>query len=453
MMTFDRTLPELLSVCEADSDFAAQPSRIKRACAVRDPRGQVRLVVELSRDFSELAVDALKSRLTTALERVLDKFFVPPVLTTQDKEASGAIARALLEKAKPWHEAAYDDPIQGGKIKPSPGRWQLMERRVAKQGWLDARKAGDPWPLSARLPVVTFYSFKGGGGRTTALVSCALQLADQGKRVAVVDLDLEAPGLGPLFEVSTSRGVLDAIVDHMATERIDLDGLHASPSSVLPPDIADQIDVFPAGNLDQFFLEKLSRLDFSEVGPWGDEKTIPVHRALRALLTAIKRKLKPAYILLDARAGLHDLAGLSLHGLAHVDVLVTRSSEQAYRGLDLTVRALGQRIPEDELRCVTVHGLAPPDPESPEGKAEIAEVRARAYKSFSDHVYGDVPAEEDATAAHFPWLLRRNPNLDRFTTLASVLNDLRTDQHKKLLDRIVELCTPEDPPPDEEGSP
>lgn len=35
------------------------------------------------------------------------------------------------------------------------------------------------------------------------------------------------------------------------------------------------------------------------------------------------------YILLDSRAGLHDLAGLSLHNLAHVDVLVGRDSDQS----------------------------------------------------------------------------------------------------------------------------
>ena len=45
--------------------------------------------------------------------------------------------------------------------------------------------------------VVTFYSFKGGAGRTMALTNVGLQLAMEGRRVLLVDMDLEAPGLDP----------------------------------------------------------------------------------------------------------------------------------------------------------------------------------------------------------------------------------------------------------------
>src|SRR3712207_6018804 len=43
--------------------------------------------------------------------------------------------------------------------------------------------------------VVTFYSYKGGTGRTMALANVAWILAAAGKRVLVADWDLEAPGL------------------------------------------------------------------------------------------------------------------------------------------------------------------------------------------------------------------------------------------------------------------
>nr|BFE70123.1 hypothetical protein GCM10020092_034240 [Actinoplanes digitatis] len=43
--------------------------------------------------------------------------------------------------------------------------------------------------------VVTFYSFKGGTGRTMALANVAWILASNGKRVLTVDWDLESPGL------------------------------------------------------------------------------------------------------------------------------------------------------------------------------------------------------------------------------------------------------------------
>ncbi len=64
--------------------------------------------------------------------------------------------------------------------------------------------------------VVTFYSFKGGVGRSMALVNVAAELARRGERVLVVDFDLEAPGLDT-FDITASResgrGLLDLVCD------------------------------------------------------------------------------------------------------------------------------------------------------------------------------------------------------------------------------------------------
>ena len=44
--------------------------------------------------------------------------------------------------------------------------------------------------------IITFYSYKGGTGRTMALANTAWILAANGYRVLAADWDLEAPGLG-----------------------------------------------------------------------------------------------------------------------------------------------------------------------------------------------------------------------------------------------------------------
>src|SRR6202035_3691854 len=65
--------------------------------------------------------------------------------------------------------------------------------------------------------IVTFYSFKGGTGRTMALANVAWILAANGKRVLVADWDLESPGLHRFFEpfmeaqVSDRPGIIDFI--------------------------------------------------------------------------------------------------------------------------------------------------------------------------------------------------------------------------------------------------
>ena len=67
--------------------------------------------------------------------------------------------------------------------------------------------------------IVTFYSYKGGVGRTMALANIAVLLSQMGKRVLVVDWDLEAPGLERYFtEYLFSKdqekpGLLDLFLD------------------------------------------------------------------------------------------------------------------------------------------------------------------------------------------------------------------------------------------------
>ena len=64
--------------------------------------------------------------------------------------------------------------------------------------------------------ITTFYSFKGGVGRTLALINVATQLAKQGKKVLLVDFDLEAPGIDSHFEqnLAAKKGVLDFFHDY-----------------------------------------------------------------------------------------------------------------------------------------------------------------------------------------------------------------------------------------------
>ena len=68
--------------------------------------------------------------------------------------------------------------------------------------------------------VVTFYSFRGGVGRTMALVNVGVELAKTGRRVLLVDFDLEAPGLDT-FNLpqpkESSPGLVDYVTRYTAT--------------------------------------------------------------------------------------------------------------------------------------------------------------------------------------------------------------------------------------------
>src|SRR5262245_58527777 len=64
--------------------------------------------------------------------------------------------------------------------------------------------------------VVTFFSYKGGVGRSMAMANIALLLAKRGLRVLAVDWDLEAPGLERYFSYfkteASGGGVLDLLI-------------------------------------------------------------------------------------------------------------------------------------------------------------------------------------------------------------------------------------------------
>ena len=67
--------------------------------------------------------------------------------------------------------------------------------------------------------IVTFYSYKGGTGRTMALANVAWILAGNGYKVLAVDWDLEAPGLHRSSTRSSTRswatpGLIDLITDY-----------------------------------------------------------------------------------------------------------------------------------------------------------------------------------------------------------------------------------------------
>src|SRR5262249_55191575 len=72
--------------------------------------------------------------------------------------------------------------------------------------------------------VVTFYSYKGGTGRTMALANVAWLLASNGYRVLTVDWDLESPGLHRFFHpflkdktLRSSDGIIDLVRRYVDT--------------------------------------------------------------------------------------------------------------------------------------------------------------------------------------------------------------------------------------------
>jgi len=64
--------------------------------------------------------------------------------------------------------------------------------------------------------IITFYSYKGGMGRTTTLATYASYYANQGKRVVMIDCDFEAPGFMNFFGIGAGErknGIVEYLMD------------------------------------------------------------------------------------------------------------------------------------------------------------------------------------------------------------------------------------------------
>ena len=90
------------------------------------------------------------------------------------------------------------------------GYVRLIEHRIVGQDWLRPPASSIP----GLPPIVVFASHKGGVGRSTALSVASAAFSRSGLNLLVIDLDLEAPGLGAILLSDTPRfGALDYFVE------------------------------------------------------------------------------------------------------------------------------------------------------------------------------------------------------------------------------------------------
>jgi MinD-like ATPase involved in chromosome partitioning or flagellar assembly len=324
-----------------------------------------------------------------------------------------------------------------------------VQRVLSKETWLTKQQISPPWPLHADTPtIVSFYSYKGGVGRSTLVAIVASLLARAGDRVIVIDLDLEAPGQQTLFAVEPERGVIDYAIEHVALGSAGLQSLLI--------DVATQVEgatgtvhLVPAGSLGWSYVEKLARLDFAaHTSEAGDS---PVHEALTSLLKRLKAQNTPDWILLDARTGIHDLGGLAMHAFAHVDVLVGRDGRQAQEGLKLCLEALARRRRPEDIRPLIVHALAPAPLDDAQVSIPVQEAfRSKVYDVFRNTVYSslddsELPALEDTGAVHRPFPVPLDPTLGRLETLTSFKEHTGRPYYERIVERLRELAEPEEP--------
>jgi formylglycine-generating enzyme required for sulfatase activity/cellulose biosynthesis protein BcsQ len=197
--------------------------------------------------------------------------------------------------------------------------------------------------------IITFYSYKGGTGRTMALANTAWVLASNGYRVLMIDWDLEAPGLHRYFHpflsdkrLTATKGMIDLVFDY---QRSVLALPEAGGMRKFPDEWYDrQLDIFPYITELVWRQPGFGELHLLPAGPQNSEYGIRVntfnwqqlYKNLGGfeLFEAMKRQLvrEYDYVLIDSRTGVSDTSGISTVQMPDTLVVCFTLNSQSIEG-------------------------------------------------------------------------------------------------------------------------
>lgn len=217
--------------------------------------------------------------------------------------------------------------------------------------------------------VITFYSYKGGTGRSMALANVAVILAQSGKKVLMIDWDLEAPGLPKYFKpylpkgFDTQEGLIDLFIHaREVLPEIKFDSKEEALLDAFFPKTEQYITPVKAPKTDGYlFLLKAGREKeegySDQIGGfnWAD-----FFFKIRSFFTkwALYLSERYDYVLIDSRTGHTDTGGICTMQMPDKLVLVFTPNQQSFEGIsNLARKAVDARRRSHDLRPLMVYFL------------------------------------------------------------------------------------------------
>ncbi len=216
--------------------------------------------------------------------------------------------------------------------------------------------------------IISVHSFRGGTGKSNTTANLAAVFASEGRRVGVIDTDIQSPGIHVLFglagdEVEASlndflwHGRPIREVAHDVTDGLGapLSGrIHLIPSSMKPGEIARVLrEGYDAQRLTEGFRQLVDELQLD-------------------------------VLLIDTHPGLNEETLLSLV-ISHALLIVMRPDRQDYEGTGITAR-VAQELQVPRIRIVVN--------KTPEGFDRSA-VAARVEEAYGFSVAAVLPHSDD----------------------------------------------------------
>ncbi len=323
-----------------------------------------------------------------------------------------------------WHRTLVELGFDEEGVSLGTAEVQLLDRQITGQDWLRTNRFDE----QGHPPRVVFYGLKGGVGRSTGLAMLAYRLARDGKRVLLIDFDLESPGLSGLLlppERVATYGLVDWFVEDAVGQGDEAlrDMVSVSP---LADNTQGSIRVAAAmGQGESAYLSKLARV-YADTPSQAGPQTF-ADRMLR-ITKLLEEQERPDIVLIDSRAGLHDVAAIAISSLASVALLFATDAQQNWQGYRQLFKHWQQRpavLRQVRNRIVMVQALFP---ESDQVERASRFVQ-NSWDLFREMVYDQLEpgadAPEDAftfdlhneDGPHFPMRVRWNARFQEFDPL------------------------------------
>jgi tetratricopeptide (TPR) repeat protein/cellulose biosynthesis protein BcsQ len=258
--------------------------------------------------------------------------------------------------------------------------------------------------------IITFYSYKGGVGRSMALANIAELLAQAGNKVLIIDWDLEAPGIERFFytdveEILGKPGLIDLLLDYkaqMATEWKNQPKDEMPFSS--PKDFAFEVSTSThQGRLLLLTSGKRSASEFERYAEnirtfnwnefyekWEGELYFEWFKKECEEIADI--------VLIDSRTGVTEMGGVCTHQLADCVLLFCGANKQSFDG---TLRVLQGIKLAEKVREKPIETLIIPS------RVELAESTfLNAFRENFLELFSEFQPQILRTSNESPWQFR-----------------------------------------------
>jgi len=240
-------------------------------------------------------------------------------------QAPFGILPSFVTKKRPMHLSGYSVALPPGEsiaALKDPHSAYVESLRALRTTLLSTR--GGPPPQ-----VVLITSSVEGEGKSTLSANLAVVLAQQGKRVLLVDSDLRRPNLHVLFDSAAEVGLSSVLAGQVAPE--DLDG------ALFRLDQAPGLDVLMAGPIPAFSAELL-----------GSSK-------MKRALDLWRRSYD--FVILDGAPVLPVTDSVVLSAFVDTTLLVARHQSTQQQSLDLSIRTLRAQLGASHHIGVVLNGV------------------------------------------------------------------------------------------------